>query len=105
MVRGGVNTLEELRSALQRSGGISVVSRPGVVFEELATSVRNNRVRRTTVRMVLDAGGWLVPTDDPDEPPNHSNLLGLTAEGLDSILWQPKLNPVPREKRWRGTPT
>ncbi len=28
VVRGGVNRLEEIRSALQRSGGFSVVSRP-----------------------------------------------------------------------------
>lgn len=55
--------------------------------------------------MVHDTGGWLVPTDDPGEPPNHCNLFGLTAEQLDSILWQPELNPVPREQRWRGTPT
>ena len=105
VVRGGVNTLEEITGALLRSGGFSVVSRPGVAFEELAASVRNNRVRRTTVRLVLGAGGWLVPTHEPDEPPNHCNLLGLTAEELDSILWAPQFNPVPREKRWRGTPT
>ena len=105
VVRGGVNTLEEITGALLRSGGFSVVSRPGVAFEELVASVRNNRVRRTTFGMVLAAGGWLVSTDEPDEPPNHCNLFGLTAERLDSILWAPQLNPVPREKRWRGTPT
>ena len=105
VVRGGVNTLEEIRNAIQRSGGFSVVSCPDRAFEELAASVRNNRVRRTTVGMVLAAGGWLVPTDEPDEPPCHCNLYGLTAEQLDSILWEPQLNPVPTEKRWRGTPT
>ncbi len=105
VVRGGVNTLEEMRNAIQRSGGFSVVSRPGVAFEELAASVRNNRIRRTTFGMVRAAGGWLGPTDEPDEPPCHCNLYGLTAEQLDSILSEPQLNPVPKEKRWRGTPT
>ena len=105
VVRGGVNTLEEIGNVMQRSGGLSVVSRPDVAFEELAASVRNNRVRRTTVGMVLAAGGLLVPTDEPDEPPNQCNLFGLTPERLDSILWQSELNPVPREKRWRGSPT
>jgi hypothetical protein len=104
VVRGGVNLLEELRSALQRSGGVSVVSRPGVTFEALAASVRNNRLRRTTVGRIRDAGGWLVPTDELEEPPNHCNLFGLTADELDAILSEPEVNPVPRELRWRGTP-
>jgi hypothetical protein len=105
VVRGGVNLLEEIRSALQRSGGFSVVSRPNVTFEELAASVRNNRLRRTTVGHVRDAGGRLVPTDEPEEPPNHCNLFGLTADELDAILSEPEVNPVPQELRWRGTPT
>ena len=62
VVRGGVNLLEEIKSALQRSGGFSVVSCPDVACTELAASVRNNQLRRTTVKQVLDAGGWLVPT-------------------------------------------
>ena len=105
VVRGGVNLLDEIKSALQRSGGFSVISCPDVAFTELAASVRNNRLRRTTVKWVLDAGGWLIPTDGVGEPPNHCNLFGLTAEDLDSILSEPEVNPVPKEERWRGTPT
>lgn len=104
VVRGGVNTLEELRDALQRFGGISVVSRPGVRFEDLAASVRNNKVRRTTVIAVLSAGGWLIPTHGEGEPPNHCNLFGLTAESLDHILSSPEPNPVQKDERWRGAP-
>lgn len=104
IVRGGVNLLEEIRSALQLSGGISVVSRPDVTFEALAASVRNNRLRRTTVGQVRDAGGRLVSTDEPEEPPNHCNLFGLTADELDAILSEPEVNPVPKALRWRGTP-
>lgn len=104
VVRGGVNTLEELRDALQASGGISVVSRPEVPFEKLAASVRNNQVRRTTVKAVLRAGGRLVPTYGEDEPPNHCDLFGLTAEKLDSILSTSEPNPVPKDERWRGAP-
>ena len=104
VVRGGVNALEELRDALQASGGISVISRPGVPFEKLAASVRNNQVRRTTVRAVLDAGGQLVPTFGSDEPPDHCDLFGLTAEKLDSILSASEPNPVPKDERWRGAP-
>ena len=55
--------LEEIKHAVQRSGGFWVVSRPGMAFEGLAASVRNNRVRRTTVGIVLAAGGLLVPTE------------------------------------------
>jgi hypothetical protein len=105
VVRGGVNLLEEIKSALQRFGGFSVVSWPDVAFIDLAASVRNNQLRRTTVKQVLDAGGWLIPTDGDGEPPNHCNLFGLTAEDLDSILSEPEVNPVPKDKRWRGTPT
>lgn len=97
--------MDEIRGALQRSGGFSVISSPDVAFDELAASVRNNQLRRTTVKHVLDAGGWLIPTDGPGEPPHHCNLLGLTAEALDSILSKPEVNPVPKELRWRGTPT
>jgi hypothetical protein len=64
-----------------------------------------DEIRRTTVRQVHDAGGWLIATRESDEPPNHCNLFGLTAEELDSILSEPEINPVPNEKRWRGTPT
>ncbi len=102
VVRGGVNSLEELRDAVQKTGGVSVVSRPNMSFEDLAASVRNNQVRRTSVRRVIAAGGYLVPTFEPDDPPNHCNLFGLTAEQLDTILSKPELNPVPKEKRWRG---
>lgn len=102
VVRGGVNKLEELQAAVQVGGGISVVSRPNLSFATLAASVRNNQVRRTTVRSVLAAGGTLVPTFEPDEPPNHCNLFGLTAEALDSILGPAEPNPVPIDRRWRG---
>lgn len=104
VVRGGINELEELRDALLASGGISVISRPDVPFEELAASVRNNRLRRTTVKAVLGAGGALSPTFGDDEPPNHCDLFGLTAEQLNSILAPSELNPVPKEQPWRGSP-
>jgi hypothetical protein len=105
VVRGGVNTIDELAVAVQRTGGVSVVARPGDTFAALCASVRNNRVRRTTVGQVLDAGGWIEPTDDAGDPPGHCNVHGLTAVRLDTILSEPELNPVPRELRWRGTPT
>jgi hypothetical protein len=100
-----VNTIDELAVAAQRTGGVSVVARPGDTFAALCASVRNNRVRRTTVGQVLDAGGWIEPTDNPGDPPGHCNVHGLTAVRLDTILSEPELNPVPRELRWRGTPT
>jgi hypothetical protein len=81
-----------------------VVSRPGARFEELAASVRNNKVRRTTVEAILGAGGWLVPTNAEGEPPNHCNLFGLTPEMLDHILGPSEPNPVPKDERWEGAP-
>lgn len=102
VIRGGVNTLEELGTAVLLGGAISVVPRPNLSFEVLAASVRNNQVRRTTVGRVLAAGGTLVPTPGPNESPNHCNLYGLTAEQLDTILSRAEPNPVPKEDRWRG---
>ena len=102
IVRGGVNTLEELEAALRLSGAISVVSRPHLSFAALSASIRNNQVRRTTVIRVLAAGGRLVPTSGPNEPPNHCDLLGLTAAQLDTILLKAEPNPVPKQDRWRG---
>ena len=52
-------------------------------------------MRWTTVGQVLDAGGWIEPTDDPGDPPGHCNVHGLTAVRLDTILSKPELNPVP----------
>jgi hypothetical protein len=105
VLRGGVNAVEELRAALQRSGGISFVARPGATLDELAASVPNNRVRWTTLGAVRRAGGRLVRSPGPDAPPDDCDVLGLTPEGLDSILSPAGLNPVPREHRWRGAPT
>jgi hypothetical protein len=102
VVRGGLNTLEELESALRLGGAISVVSRPNLTFAALSASIRNNQVRRTTVIQVLAAGGRLVPTSGPNEPPNHCDLFGLTSVQLDTILGKAEPNPVPRQDRWRG---
>jgi hypothetical protein len=104
VVRGGVNTIEELSSAVQTSGGVSVISRPGRSLPVLCASVRNNRVRWTTVGDIHDAGGRIEPTDGLGDPPGHCNVHGLTARQLDTILSEPELNPVPRELRSRGTP-
>jgi hypothetical protein len=45
VVRGGMNTLEELEAALRLGGAISVVSRPNLNFAALSGSIRNNQVR------------------------------------------------------------
>ena len=102
VVRGGVNTLEELETAFRLGGAISVVSRPNLGFAALSASIRNNQVRRTTVSLVLAAGGRLVPTFGPNEPPNHCDLFGLTAVQLDTILEKAEPNPAPKLDRWRG---
>jgi hypothetical protein len=86
VVRGDVNTLEELEAALRLGGAISVASRPNLSFAALSASIRNNQVWQTTVIQVLAAGGRLVPTFGPNEPPNHGDLFGLTAVQLDTIL-------------------
>jgi len=102
VVRGGQGKLEELRDSLRQGGAFSVISRPGAEVDVLAASVRNNQIRTTTLRAVVAAGERLVPTFGAHEPPNHCDLIGLTAEQLDSILGEAVLNPIPQERRWRG---
>jgi hypothetical protein len=100
LLRGGVGGVEELRESLQRDGSWSVRSRPFTPFRLLAGSVRNNRVRRTTVGKAASRGAVMVPTDDPGDPPYHCELSGLTPEEFDSILGPPEPNPVPAGDRW-----
>jgi len=83
---------------------VPAITRGLGIHSGLAASVRNNQLRRTTVKVVLEAGGRLVPTYDDEGPPNHCDLFGLTAEKLDSILSASEPNPVPKEERWRGAP-
>jgi hypothetical protein len=97
-----LNTLEELEAALRLGGAISVVSRPNLSFAALSASIRNNQVGRTTVIQVLAAGGRLVPTVGPNEPPNHCDLFGLTAVQLNPIVSKAEPNPAPKQDQWRG---
>lgn len=99
IVRGGVGGVADLRKTVASDGCWSVRSRPGVGFRSLAGAVPNNQVRRTTVEAALALGATLVPTDDPDDPPYHCDLSGLTPEQFDSILGAPESNPVPRDER------
>jgi len=94
---GSASGAHELAERLARDGSWSVFSGPGVPFSELARSCRNNQVRRTTVRAVLAAGGFLRPSPGP---PHHHDLWGLTPQQLDAILGLPEPNPIPKESRW-----
>ena len=100
VIRGGAGGVDALRDALRRDGTWSVISQPGLGFETLAASVRNNQLRTTTVRAILAVGGTLVPDLSGDGPPYHCELSGLTPEQLDSILKPAERNPVPLTKRW-----
>src|SRR3990170_2272217 len=84
-----------LRDTLRRDGSWSVISQPGLRFEVLASSVRNNQVRRTTAGAIMELGGSLIADRSGDAPPYHCHLSGLTPEQLDSILEPPERNPVP----------
>lgn len=100
VIRGGVGGADALRDTLRRDGSWSVISQPGLRFEVLASSVRNNQIRRTTAGAVMELGGSLIADRSGDAPPYHCHLSGLTPEQLDSILEPPERNPVPVHRRW-----
>ena len=94
---GGVQGVLELAERLSRDGSWSVFTGVGVAFSELARSCRNNQVRRTTVEVILAAGGSLRPSPGP---PHHHDLYGSTPQQFDAILRVPEPNPVPKPDRW-----
>ncbi len=98
VVRGGIGGTAELAERLTRDGSWSVFSAPNVPFQELCRSVRNNRVRRTTVGAILAGGGSISSSPGP---PHHCDLRGLTPERLDAILGLSEPNPIPLAERWK----
>jgi hypothetical protein len=98
VLRGGVGGAYELAQRRSVDGTWSVVAASGLTVERLATSVRNNQVRVTTVGLVRAAGGWVRPSPGP---PFHCDLGGLTAVAFDGILGPPIANPVPAALRWK----
>lgn len=101
VIRGGERNVEHLANVMTQDGSWSVISEPGISFEVLSAGIRNGKVRRTTLKRVLAAGGTLVPTRN-DGPPYHCDLSGLTAAVFDAILGPEEDNPVPKASRWRG---
>ncbi len=101
VIRGGEMGADGLRETLRRDGRWSVISEPGVSFTHLAASVRNNRVRSTTLQAVYRLGGKLEVARTRHGPPYHCDLSGLTPEQFDSILGPAEPNPVPRHERWK----
>lgn len=98
IVRGGIGGAWELAERRSSVGTWSVIAAPGAGLEALAASVRNSRLRVTTVGQLRAAHGWLRTTPGP---PHHCDLGGLTASGFDAILGPPIPNPVPVHMRWR----
>ena len=99
VVRGGVNTIELLKTGsgvtvdtASNLHGLSVNSAPGKTVAELAVGMPNRQIGVTSVGAVRAAGGEVIPHPTVQNP-YHCQIEDISADAIHILLNPPDLNP------------